>query len=238
LDGEDNPPEIEDRYTAGITSTPIPTLSQSVLFTRTEQREKLQGGEIDIRRDDNLFYSITGEIFRNFRLGTEATWSRTFNLEESEPSSITAQVLFRVDAVLRRDLRISGDYAYGWDREGVQRAQSRISNGEFFISYRPTPRLNTQAQYDFLDEGNNRGLEQTYRFSWTAFTGGTLDCTVDFELTKDTKTNELTRRGGIIFIWKPKRSVQMDIQYNAFREDVDVSRLERQTVSGTFTMRF
>lgn len=238
LDGDENAPDVEDLYTAVLSSVFLPTLTQSITFSRREEEEKRQVGMVDMRRNDSFLYNLTAEVYRNLTLGWIATWDRSWDFEENTPSTITVEGLFSVNAVLRRDLKISGDYAYGWVREGPLRAQRRLSEGDFIISYRPTPRINSQAEYSFIDEGNNRGLEQNYRIVWTAFTGGALDCTVSFELLKDTGSNELERQGSIAVTWKPRRAMQLVVDYTGFREDIGLSRTERRTVSGIFTWSF
>lgn len=239
LAGRDTLPRIEDLYTAAVTSTPLPTLTHSVTFTRREERERptVLEMEVDTGRDDTAIYDITAEVYRNFVLGLEVTWARSWDLANREPSTITSQGLLRLDATLRPDLRISGDYTGGQVREGVLRSERRISEGQILVSYRPTTRISTQALYDFQDEAENKGLEQTYQINWIAFTGGTLDLTANFSLTKDTRSNELQQRGGFAFFWRPRRWIQVELKYSVQRDDEEDSRSERQTVSGTVSLR-
>lgn len=235
LAGDVSLPETEDRYSAAITSTPLPTLTQSVTFSRLESTERQQVGDVDKRREDTFFYSLTGEVFRGFTMGMDVDWFRTWDYEQALPADITSEATLRVDAQLRPDLRVSGDYTAGRRRGGDRPNAERISTGEFIVTFRPTPRINSEAVLQFQTEEDTKGLDQEYRINWIVFTGGSVDVVVDYRYERTENTSEETHRGGLTTHWKVNNKLTLDFGWNVFSEN-NGDRLLRH--SGTVNLFF
>jgi hypothetical protein len=236
LAGEDTVPETQDRYSAALTSTPLPTLTQSVAFTRLETSERQHGGEVDTGRDDTFFYTLTGEVFRGLTLGLDLDWLRAWDLEQRLPAEITSKATFRVDAQLRPDLRITGDYAAGRRGGGDLPSSERISTGEFLITFRPTPRINAESRFTFQTEEANKGLDHEYRINWIVFSGGNLDLVTDYRYERTEDGGEEEHRGGVTVHWMINSKTILDLGWSILSEN-NGDRLLRHTGTVSFIIR-
>lgn len=236
--GREDVPSTDDRLSVSISSTTLPTLTQSATFSRRERSERptTVEEEVDVTRDDTFLYSVTGEIYRNFTLGVDFTWARSWDFTLNLPATITARADIRADIEVRPDLRISGDYRAGRERGGSLENRQRINNGTFTISYRPTPRINAEVDLLFRSEEGIKNLDQTYRLNWIVFAGGSVDFFVDYELSKREEEALEEHIGGVFVRWKVNRKMQFDVRWNVQSEN-NSSRVLRQSATASLTLR-
>ncbi len=106
------------------------------------------------------------------------------------------------------------------------------------MSYRPTQRINLEAEFGFLTEEETKGLDHQYRINWILFSGGSLDVVLNYRYEKTEIGSEAEEHAGDITArWIINRRMRFETVWSIFSENNGTRRV-RQSLTAGLTARF
>ncbi len=171
----------EEEVSGSLEWTPLPTVETVLTATQREERED----ELLIRAVDTVRLRALTELLPDLRLTSEVSWSRV-----DDPFAGFEQTSWRwletVEARPTENWTLDGVVSYtSFDSTGTV-TLSRRSNLQLRTSWRVTPFLTLNGDWDLADDDRQETLTQRYGVFWAP--GPRLNAALTWE---DTETEQL-----------------------------------------------